>query len=94
MLQGMTGEDVTDWLAFAALEPWGCDIEDRRALYLAHAAATAYGGEGPNAEDYFTHWKNGEPEPPQTPEDVADIVSMMAGCIEATAEQRTLQERR
>lgn len=44
VIDRVSSEEFTYWLAFYRLEPWGCDPDDWRAALVASVTANAAGG--------------------------------------------------
>lgn len=43
MLSEMTASQLTEWAAYASLEPWGTDVDDQRAGVIAATVANMAG---------------------------------------------------
>jgi len=44
MLARMSGQELTEWMAFYQLEPWGTKVDDQRAGIVASTMANLWGG--------------------------------------------------
>lgn len=42
LLQRMSSRELTEWMAFFSLEPWGTEVEDWRAGLIASTIANSY----------------------------------------------------
>ena len=42
LLQRMSSRELTEWMAFFSLEPWGTEVEDWRAGLIASTVANGY----------------------------------------------------
>ncbi len=45
LLERISSEELTEWMAFYSIEPWGCEAKDERAGIIA-AAVVNFGGMG------------------------------------------------
>ncbi len=41
LLARMSSRELSEWMAFFTLEPWGCEVEDARAALIAATIANA-----------------------------------------------------
>ena len=42
LLQRMSSRELSEWMAFFSLEPWGTEVEDWRAAMIAATVANGY----------------------------------------------------
>lgn len=42
LLRRMSSRELTEWMAFFSLEPWGTEVEDWRAGLIASTVANSY----------------------------------------------------
>src|SRR5690554_1412819 len=42
LLRRMSSRELTEWMAFFSLEPWGAEVEDWRAGLIASTIANSY----------------------------------------------------
>jgi hypothetical protein len=77
-MDSMDSAEFTEWMAMYALEPWGSNRDDMRALYLAGMSVAPYakGGKAPKAREFFGHlWSQ---IPPQSDEEIEMYLRMWA----------------
>lgn len=42
LLQRMSSKEITEWIAFYEMEPWGCEIDDQRSGIIASTFANGF----------------------------------------------------
>jgi len=64
LLSRISSRELTEWMAFYRLEPWGAEVDDQRAALVAATVANTWRAKGPPAkvEDFMPRR---EPQPVQ-----------------------------
>lgn len=52
----ITGDELRDYEAYYALEPWGCQADDVRTAIVAHTVAACLGGGKSKFKDFVPKW--------------------------------------
>lgn len=76
MLRSMSSMELTEWMAFARIEPFGALVDDYRAgLYPSMKANSAMEGKPKIGPLDLFPW-NAEPEPAEKPDPSAQIIEL------------------
>lgn len=84
----MSSRELTEWMAFFRLEPWGTEVEDRRAALITSTVANAFRDtkkqRRPFTIEDFMPRRDVAPVEEQSVEEQARIIQMWAQVCEAT----------
>lgn len=76
MLRSMSSRELTEWMAFARIEPFGAIVDDYRAgLYPSMKANSCREGKEPIGPLDLFPW-NAEPEAAEKPDPSAQIIEL------------------
>ncbi|MCP4201157.1 MAG: DUF4035 domain-containing protein [bacterium] len=88
LVRRMSREELTEWIAFSQLEPFGAEFDEYLSALIASVVAEVNRnrkkrGKPFSPKEFMQHWGRPDPDKASTPEAMADFVKQFTARMHA-----------